>query len=191
MFCGQKNKTLYFTSIRPHNPSNRMNRYQLAKLVSWADTLKTRKRLQKVVFLLQAKGCQLETEFTLLHYGPYSEELARLTDEMVRKGLLDEEVSENQKGQQYTYRLPTTVEKQLQKLESTPEGRGGESKLADYEKLAKDFLKKDLMTLEHASTIVYFKLQDYDWETALEKAIKFKGTDTVKRALPFAKKVLS
>src|SRR5713226_2600892 len=42
------------------NPSSgnaRMTRYQLAKLVQWAGTLRTRKRMQKVVYLLQLAGC--------------------------------------------------------------------------------------------------------------------------------------
>ena len=34
----------------------RMTRYQLAKIVDWAGTLDTRKRMQKVVYLLQVVG---------------------------------------------------------------------------------------------------------------------------------------
>jgi hypothetical protein len=43
-----------------------MNRYQLAKIVDWAGTLETRKRMQKVVYLLQVAGCPLApiTRFT-------------------------------------------------------------------------------------------------------------------------------
>ena len=64
-----------------------MTRYQLAKLVEWAGTLNSRKRLQKVVFMLQAAGCPLQAEFYLNHYGTYSlEDVTRLTDEMVRLG---------------------------------------------------------------------------------------------------------
>ena len=61
-----------------------MNRYQLAKLVEWAGCLHTRKRLQKLVYMLQSAGCPLEAEFTLHHYGPYSQEIAGLSDAMVR-----------------------------------------------------------------------------------------------------------
>jgi uncharacterized protein YwgA len=49
-----------------------MTRYQLAKLVEWAGTLRTRKRLQKVVFMLQAAGCPFDDGFGLHHFGPYS-----------------------------------------------------------------------------------------------------------------------
>lgn len=169
-----------------------MNRYQLAKLVSWAKRLETRKRLQKVVFLLQAAGCPLvEAEFTLLHYGPYSEDLARLTDEMVRQALLDEEVSENPKGKQYSYQIPTVVKKEILEIEKSSKGRKWKAELGEFEEVAKEYLKENLQRLEHASTIVYFQQQGFDWETAVEKAIKFKKTETVRKALPFAKKVIS
>ena len=55
-----------------------MDRYQLATLSSWAGErgIQGRKRLQKVVFLLQAAGCPLSSHFTLHHYGPYSRDVA-------------------------------------------------------------------------------------------------------------------
>jgi hypothetical protein len=44
-----------------------MTRYELAKLAAWAETLHSRKRLQKVVFLLHTAGCPLEADFILHH----------------------------------------------------------------------------------------------------------------------------
>src|SRR3954467_12838841 len=82
-----------------------MNRYQLAKIVDWAGTLDTRKRMQKVAFLLQAAGCRLDAEYTLHHYGPYSQEVARLTDEMMQARILDERAESNMVGQQFSYSL--------------------------------------------------------------------------------------
>ena len=67
-----------------------MNRYQLAKIVQWAGTLRSRKRMQKMIFLLKAAGCPLDADYDLHHYGPYSQDVARLTDEMVREKLLCE-----------------------------------------------------------------------------------------------------
>ena len=77
-----------------------MNRYQLAKIVDWAGTLETRKRMQKVVYLLQVAGCPLGADYTLHHYGPYSHDVARLTDEMVQASLLVEKTTSNAVGQQ-------------------------------------------------------------------------------------------
>lgn len=168
-----------------------MNRYQLAKLVSWANCLHTRKRLQKVVYLLQAAGCPLEVDYTLLHYGPYSEELARLTDEMVRHALLDEQAHDNSMGKQYSYRVSEAAQKEITQLEATGQGQRWAGELAPFEAKAKEFLAADLKQLEYASTIVYFRRQGCDWETAVEKASTFKNTPTVKNALPLAKKVIA
>ena len=48
----------------------RMTRYQLAKIVDWAGTLDTRKRMQKVVYLLS--GGRLSTGYRIYphHYRP-------------------------------------------------------------------------------------------------------------------------
>lgn len=167
-----------------------MNRYQLAKLVAWADCLRTRKRMQKVVYLLQSAGCPLEAEFILHHYGPYSEEVARLTDEMVRAVLLEEQTSENVVGTQYSYRLPEPIRQQIADLETMEQGQKWLSELASFESLAKDLLTTDLKQLEYASTILYFRRQGFNWPEAVEKARKFKNTPAVQESLGLAQKVM-
>ena len=94
-----------------------MNRYQLAKIVDWAGLLRSRKRMQKVVYLLQVAGCPLQADYILHHYGPYSQEVARLTDEMVRSALLDETSEATTVGEQYAYRLPEATRKKLEDAE--------------------------------------------------------------------------
>ncbi len=168
-----------------------MTRFQLAKLVSWASPLKTRKRLQKVVYMLQAVGCRLDTEFTLHHYGPYSEDLARLTDEMVREGFLEEVEEENGRGKQYSYRLPATVQGQLEALEATDRGREYAAAIAPFESKAKELLATDLKTLEYASTISFFRSIGDDWDSAVKSAAAFKHIPipVMKTALPLAKQM--
>lgn len=168
-----------------------MNRYQLAKLVSWADRLQTRKRLQKVVYLLQAAGCPLQADFTLHHYGPYSEGLARLTDEMVRSSLLIEKVADNGIGTQYSYSLPDSTRQQVHDLEGSEQGHRWSAELSHFESLAKELLLADLKQLEYASTIIYFRKQGFEWDTAVEKATTFKNTSAVMNALPLAKRVMA
>ena len=168
-----------------------MTRYQLAKIVSWAGDLQARKRLQKVVYLLQSAGCPLRAEFSLHHYGPYSEELARLTDEMVRQSLLEEQSSEHSQGKQYSYRLSAAAAREITDLEATKPGQVWAGELAGFEAMAKQLLAEDLKQLEYASTIVYFRNQDNDWEAAVAKAETFKLTPAVKNALSLAKKVIS
>jgi uncharacterized protein YwgA len=152
-----------------------MTRYQLAKLVQWAGTLNSRKRLQKVVFLLQASGCPFDADYILHHYGPYSQEVARLSDEMVQVGLLRESSEPNQVGVQYSYDLAPATAKELAQLEKTPQGKKLEKPLSPFEEEAKELLNTDLWLLEVASTMVYFRQQDHSWSESVERTCKFKN----------------
>jgi uncharacterized protein len=166
-----------------------MNRYQLAKLVQWAGCLHARKRLQKVVFMLQSAGCPLDAEFTLHYYGPYSQDVAGLSDEMVRIKLLEETEESNTIGQGYSYRLSDSTKTQIAEFERTTQGQEWAAQLCEYEDLAKKLLGTDLKRLEYASTIVYFRRQRVDWPTAVEKACQFKKTEAVRTAEPLAREV--
>jgi uncharacterized protein YwgA len=119
----------------------------LAKLISWAGTLHSRKKMQKVVFMLQAAGCPLDAEFYLHLYGTYSEDVARLTDEMVRKGLLEEETKPTPSGSQYSYRLSDQISQQMVELEETEDGKKRASELAPFEAKAKSLLQADVKQL--------------------------------------------
>jgi len=152
-----------------------MNRYQLAKIVDWAGTLDTRKRMQKVAYLLQVAGCPLNAEYTLHHYGPYSQEVARLTDEMVQAGILHERADSNLVGQQFSYRLNEGARKNLTDFEATPRGRAVAEALASYGDLARRLFRADLKELEYASTAVFFRRQGHDWPEAIERMCEFKG----------------
>jgi len=168
-----------------------MDHYQLAKLIACSGRLESRKRLQKVVFLLQVSGCPYTAEFTLHHYGPYSEELARLTDEMVRNSLLLETSSSNGFGQQYSYTLPPAVEEQLRVMEDTPEGRVRAAEIMPFAEKLTAYLAADLKKLEYASTIVYFRRQGFEWPIAVDKAATFKRTQAVLDALALAKTAIT
>ncbi len=168
-----------------------MTRYQLAKLISWAGTLHSRKKMQKVVFMLQAADCPIEADFYLHLYGTYSEDVARLTDEMVRKGLLEEETNPTPNGSQYSYRLPGQIKQHLIDLEKTEDGKKWASELAPFEAKAKSLLQADVKELEYASTILYFHVQGDDWPQAVDKAVEFKRSPAVRNALDLAKKALA
>ena len=155
-----------------------MTKYQLAKLVDWAGTLRTRKRLQKVVYLLQAAGCPLEADYGLHHFGPYSPDVAQLTDEMAQAGLFQEARESNGVGQQYSYRLTDRARQQLVAVEATPQGHAWAQPLARFEPLARQLLQRDGKELEVAATMVYFRRQGDDWTAALEKASRLKNLHT-------------
>ena len=154
-----------------------MNRYQLATLVNWAGTLHTRKRLQKVVYLLQAAGCDLEAEFTLHHYGPYSHDIASLTDDMVQANLLDEKAHLNMAGKSFEYQLSERAIAQMEQMESDARHPTLLGAMSKHEPLARRLLEEsNLPKLEYAATIAYFHKQKSgeDWQKAREGAAKFK-----------------
>lgn len=171
-----------------------MTKYQLAKIVEWAGSLKTRKRLQKVVYLLQAAGCDLGADFRLHYYGPYSEEVATVTDDLVRKNLLSEQPQGNVAGTQYEYALTDLAKDQLAEAENKAAGRKAGEALAPFEALARSLLRKDLKQLEVAATIAYFKRKEASWQKAVENACRFKslppGSPVVETATELAKQIL-
>jgi uncharacterized protein YwgA len=152
-----------------------MTRYQLAKLIEWAGTLRTRKKMQKVVFLLQAAGAPLGAEFGLHYYGPYSQELAQLVDEMVRLGLLAEAPVSNAAGQEYHYVLTEQARAKLAEAESNPRSRALAAQMAPYAEKARGLLAREVKDLELASTLVFFRQQGLEWALARAKTCQVKS----------------
>jgi uncharacterized protein YwgA len=170
--------------------------YHLAKLVDWAGELKSRKRLQKVVYLLQASGCKaLDADFILHHYGPYSPEVASLADQMVASGLLQEAAAPNNVGVTYSYGLTESAKSAIQATEHGPQGGALAASLRAFEGRARTLLKSDLHDLEYGATIVYFYRQSKDWTDAVSKACAFKklqpDSAPVARALKLAKEIFN
>lgn len=167
------------------NQKSLMNSYQLAKLISWAGTLHTRKKLQKVVYMLQQAGCPLDAEFYLHHYGPYSDEVAQLTDQMVQQKLLEE----REENGTYSYAISPSVSQRLSSLESKPNGMEMLEMMKPHEALAKELLKHKVKDLEYASTILYFYRRNSDWADAVQKAVKMKGQEA-ETGLDLARKTI-
>lgn len=178
-----------------------MDRCQLATLVKWAETLKTRKRLQKVVYLLQAAGCDFKVGYTLHHYGPYSQDVASLTDKMVQAGLLHEEKTPNPiagTGTSFLYRLTEKAQEQLERPERGDSIQKRLGRLDQFESLARDLLgQPDLQKLEFGATVAYLhaKKPDAGWEEARISAATFKHQDadsaTMRDAERFAREALT
>ena len=172
-----------------------MTRYQLAKIIDWAGTLDSRKRMQKVVFMLKTAGCPIDVQFTLHHYGPYSQEVARLSDEMVQSKTLVEHAAQNMAGQQYSYQISDDARAQIGKFEASAAGVQQSEQIIPFQELARELLQVGLRKLEIASTIVFFRKQDHDWPIAVEKACQFKqlsaGTAFVQEAETLARRVIA
>ena len=164
-----------------------MNRLQLATLLSWADEsgLQGRKRLQKVVFLLQEAGCPLECQYTLHYFGPYSRDVADACDEMVAAGLVIETGGPQNGAMQYGYALKPEIRTLLTQTPNAP--------MQPFEALGHDLITESLWSLELGSTILFFYRQSNDWNQALAKGCEFKKVPTdatgSKAALELAQRV--
>lgn len=142
-------------------------------------TIKGKKRLQKLGMLMQCAGLDLDTEFTLHHYGPFSSELADAADELMLLGTIDGR--HEQVGPfglfQTVYRLPESSRQQPQ--------------LPQREKHI--LLELDRFTtaeLEMASTIAYFLKEGSSPTEALQKASALKSRMAIQPVVEKAHKIL-
>lgn len=171
-----------------------MDKLQLALLTAWAEDgglqgIRGRKRMQKVIYFLQQAGCPIDAEYTLHHYGPYSREVANVTDVMVAEGLLSEHGG-GSSGGQYDYKLGSETREMLDRFI-----RSGTTKAFQaFRRMAVDLLHQELWQLELGSTILYFyrsRQKDSDWDSSLQEACRFKGVEpshpTSQRALKLAR----
>lgn len=152
-----------------------MNIYALAKLIESVKEVDSRKRLQKSLFLLQAAGCDLDAEYFLHFYGPYSREVANATDELEQAGAIHEEQHPTQWGVQYSYSITDHGRGLLVNHEKTAEGIEAKKAIASYIERFKTLNEVPLWTLELAATIAFYKVKsNFDWDTAKAKTGEFK-----------------
>lgn len=153
-----------------------MDKLQLALLTKWAEDanlpgIEGRKRMQKVVFLLQQAGCPIDADFSLHFYGPYSRDVAEVTDVMVAEKLLDE-----QAGNSYRYTLNSQTRPLIEL--TCQRHPGAADAFSKFREKAVDLLREDLPVLELGSTILFMYRNDRegpDWDRALKGACRYKG----------------
>jgi len=167
-----------------------MTKYQLAKLIAMAEGLKSRKRIQKTVHLLQVAGCPIDADYRLHYYGPYSSDVAELLDEMTANGLLEEKAEELTPGkQQYNYSLPENVRHSMEEFEQSERGDGATKEMTAFAPLLRDLCGQPAKTLEYASTIAYFVKVGRDWESAVEETAKYKNVTPASASLIHAREL--
>jgi hypothetical protein len=130
--------------------------------------------MQKVCFLLQASRCPLDLDFYLDLIGPYSQDLAHLTDEMTHQGLLEEEAEGPEFQQRFNYRLSQKGKRQLAEIEES--GPQPElTQLAPFELQFQYLLEHDGQKLQHAATLVYLLLSGKERSQVVEQICTRKG----------------
>ena len=138
-----------------------------------------RKRLQKLSMLLQFAGADLDAEFSLHHYGPYSSELAEAADDLFVDGLINER------------KLPVGAYGMRQSEYSLSEPSDLEEKLQEpFDNLLLKLDKFTTIELEMASTIAFFEKEGADRKKAIAEASEIKPTKAIPPVLQKAEAIL-
>jgi uncharacterized protein len=151
-----------------------MTNYQLAKIVQLAGGLKSRKRIQKTVHLLQAAGCDFWLQYRLHYYGPYCAELAEKVDRMTSHKILVESTKETELGKQYDYEFNDSFAGSLAEYEETPDGRAAREMIERYKPLLDQLVCVRPRPLELASTVAFFRKTGLEWDESIAKTAEFK-----------------
>lgn len=166
-----------------------MDKLALATLMSWNEAIEGRKRLQKIIYLLQAAGFPADANFILHHYGPYSRDVSQTSDELVALGILEEKPCAAQWGTVYRYELTEHGRQLLQKTTS--------SRLEELERFhafSEELKNVSTRQLEIGSTIAFFHRHLNNWDEAVSSACKMKNVQSdvdsdLKPALDVARRI--
>lgn len=123
------------------------NYVHIMLLLKDATEIRTRKKLQKIVYLLQRKGAPFDENFSLHHYGPYSPELQIEVDQLDEADLIDQEF----KADSYFFRLTGKGETFIEKEISHVIG------VHELKDLIRNLNALEPHILEMMATIVYFE----------------------------------
>ncbi|MFA5554517.1 MAG: hypothetical protein WCZ89_04335 [Phycisphaerae bacterium] len=168
-----------------------MKDYWLAKLISSVDVVNSRKKLQKIIYLLYKSGCPLQCEYILHYYGPYSFELAGLVDKLKSSKLIEEN-PEQQRTNVISYRSKMSEQgkKKLREFEESTKGKSLLNNISPFISQFQELNKEKMRVLELAATIAFF--HDGNWQEAKRQTAAFKkvkiGDSKLEEAFTLAKK---
>lgn len=135
--------------------SNNIN--QILTLIKEAGIIDGRKKFQKIVFIIQSKGVDIQERFKYHYYGPFSSDLQLEIDDLVDSGILLEEYSENH----YSYRMSPDIT---------------DFSIDEDVHARKDLIRYlnsiDTRVLELTSTIYFLQREGYNERNIIEKKLE-------------------
>ncbi len=158
---------------------------ELAKLINVCGEISGRKKLQKIVFILQAEGHGFPQEFGYLHYGPYSVEVRQGLDLLVANDLISEKQEAEGDYPPYEYRPSDRLGEFLSGFEDTAKEQ------PKWSKRAIELNKRSPQELESLATVVFLMQRDFKGERLEErfKRLKPKLESHFDKVLPDAKRI--
>ncbi|RYL95083.1 hypothetical protein EWI07_03405 [Sporolactobacillus sp. THM7-4] len=150
---------------------------RIAALIDQAGEIVGRKKLQKMVYILQRTGAPFHETYHFHFYGPYSEELSVQLEELYNFGFLAEEKEKKSGTLCYRYRLTESGETFLKRYSGT---------LPDLTDLTEKLNRESVSFLELVSLLLYF--DQLPRESAIEKVHQMRKNcreEDIQRAFVF------
>ncbi|AUJ24094.1 MULTISPECIES: YwgA family protein [Virgibacillus] len=132
------------------------NHAKLMQFFAVANEVTGRKKLQKMIFILQKCHMPFEEKFAFHFYGPYSEELTLRVEELCNLGFIKEEKEDRSNYHQYHYTITEDGQAFLEQFKKD---------MPDFSQQVYAMKEKSSRFLELVATILYFD------DLSLEKSI--------------------
>ncbi|MDY0409526.1 YwgA family protein [Virgibacillus soli] len=107
-----------------------------------------RKKLQKMIYILQSCGLPFEEKYQFHFYGPYSEELSLRMEELCNLGFITEQKEEKSSYFQYRYEMTKDGEKFLHQFSKD---------MPQLEEKANMIIEYSSRFLELVATMLFFR----------------------------------
>jgi uncharacterized protein YwgA len=138
---------------------------EVLRLINALGEVHGRKKLQKLVYILQSRGYGFPEHFGYLHYGPYSSGLAAEVDALVSSGLVSQQGGCGE-YEPYVYKSGQAVQKLLRDL--------GKADKPPWQTLACELNTKDANSLEALSTVLYLISNGFTGKALKDRFSKLK-----------------
>jgi len=134
------------------------NHVKLMKFFSVANEVTGRKKLQKMIYILQKCNFPFEEKYQFHFYGPYSEELTLRVEELCNLGFLNEVREDKSNYHQYRYQITGDGAEFLEQFSH---------EMPDFTKEVDMLQERSSRFLELVATILYF--DDLPIEESIQK----------------------
>lgn len=140
-----------------------INHAKLIHFFQVANEVTGRKKLQKMIFILQKCKVPFEEKFQFHFYGPYSEELTLRVEELCNLDFIEEKREDKTSYYQYNYQITEDGEEFLEQFSLD---------MPDISDKVEMLKLKSARFLELVSTLLYF--EDFPSKEQIEKLHKVK-----------------
>jgi len=135
----------------------------LLGVVEGVGTIRGRKKLQKMVYILELKGADIPYKYSYHHYGPYSQQLQEEINFLVRENFL----TESKENGIYVYSITSLGKEFKSTIKDTLDAN-------IMQNLLNDLNSKSPQFLELVSTYAFLREGGYDEKKGKEKTLELK-----------------